>query len=430
MPDEREQDIPPVTLIGLHVESVKKIHVVDMSLPPVGVVRIVGANEAGKSSILGSVESLLRGAKADGEMPIHKGSKDAEAIGDFGAFKVKRRWTEKTTTWQVTRNDKVVPRPEEFLKALVGAGVAFDPGEFVRRKPKDQIDLLLKACPLSQDPRELDKERKEAYDKRTGINQRSKALKARIDAILIPENTPDAEVPTTEIVKERDLVVGALADRRALIDKITAQNTRVAEQREVLRKLQQELRLATEVLNSFEGLAKELSDQLLALPEPTMDESDKKLAEIEATNRQVRIKKERAGLTVEYDAMVKEADELTGSIEWLDNLKAGLLAEVTLPVEGLAIEEVGGEHQITIRGIPVSECSASQSLKLGMAIAMALNPKVRIIVMQNASLMDKTSIELVDQICREKGYQCLCEIVGDEVGEAGGFLLVEGELKP
>lgn len=423
MSAEERESIGPVTILGFRAESLKRLHVVKMTPPSKGQVRIVGPNEAGKSSVLDTITLVLKGPKAGVEMPIHRGATEGEGELDFGEFTAKRTFTEKGQYLHVKRKDGK-PARQDFLDSLVGSGLAFDPLEFSRKKGKEQVDMLLQACKLSQDPREIDKERKEAFDKRTEVNRRAKALKARLDAIPIHADVPEEEIPATEAIHERDIVVKAMAERQALVNRISEQTRRIEEQREVLRQLQQELRTATAKMETFAAAAVEMQATLDAMPEPTMADADKKLAEIEAVNAKVRLMKNRKGLVTEYDALVKEADDLTASIEWSDSMKANLLAEASLPIEGLNVEEGG----ITINGIPLNDCSASQVRKLGTYIAMALNPTIRVILLRDASLFDQESLEEVCSLAEEKNYQVWCEIVGTDLGEQGGFLLCEGEL--
>jgi len=64
-----------------------------------------------------------------------------------------------------------------------------------------------------------------------------------------------------------------------------------------------------------------------------------------------------------------------------------------------------------------------------MGLAMALNPKVRVILVREASLMDDASMELVDSLARKHGFQCWLERVGSEAEGDQSFVLEAGQLK-
>jgi len=77
----------------------------------------------------------------------------------------------------------------------------------------------------------------------------------------------------------------------------------------------------------------------------------------------------------------------------------------------------------------LNQCSSSQQIKIGMAIAAASNPKVRVATIREGSLLDDASMEMIDEIAREHGVQCFVERVGQEPEGENSFVLEEGELK-
>ena len=82
-----------------------------------------------------------------------------------------------------------------------------------------------------------------------------------------------------------------------------------------------------------------------------------------------------------------------------------------------------------IRGIPLSQCSQSQKLKVGMGLAMALSPTVRVVLIREGSLLDDDSMRLVDTMAREHGTQVWVERVAPDTGGENSFMLVAGELQ-
>lgn len=425
------QQIPPVTLIGLHVERLKKIKVVDLSPPAIGPVRIIGPNESGKSSLLDSVAILLKGPTAAGSMPIQHGADDAEIVGDFGAFRVRRKLTQKGAYLQVTRNDTKVARPQDFLDSLIGQGIAFDPFAFARYKPAQQVDLLLKAVKLQQDPREIDRDRKSLYDERTEVNRRAKALEARIDSIHVPQDVPDAEVPVATLIEEREELAKENADRQVLIERLAGQRDQIQYTRERIAKLESELRATKENCEAFVSAADLMERLLVDRPVREFTEIDAKINALDETNRQVRQKQERDRLVHDLGALLQQADDKTAVIEMYDAMKRGLLEGIQLPVEGLSVEEVGGEYQVAVNGIPLTECSASQRLKVGMHIALALNPTVRVVLIREGSLLDAESMSIVSGMAMSHHAQAWIEVVSDDgdPSDDRSFVLEEGELR-
>ncbi|MBA7591399.1 hypothetical protein ES708_33555 [subsurface metagenome] len=62
-----------------------------------------------------------------------------------------------------------------------------------------------------------------------------------------------------------------------------------------------------------------------------------------------------------------------------------------------------------------------------MSIAMALNEKFKVILVKDASLLDKENLKVIREMAKDGGYQVWLEMVSD-TGEMG-FYFVEGEIE-
>ena len=80
-----------------------------------------------------------------------------------------------------------------------------------------------------------------------------------------------------------------------------------------------------------------------------------------------------------------------------------------------------------MNGVPLEQLSAAEQLKLSMDIAMAENPKLRVILLKDASLLDPQSTDYVRRRAVQEGYQVWEERVSAE--GAVGFVIEDGELK-
>ena len=68
-----------------------------------------------------------------------------------------------------------------------------------------------------------------------------------------------------------------------------------------------------------------------------------------------------------------------------------------------------------------------EQLRTSIAIAMALNPKLRVIRVRDGSLLDEESLKLIADMADKEDYQVWCERV-DSSGKIG-FVLENGHLK-
>jgi len=84
------------------------------------------------------------------------------------------------------------------------------------------------------------------------------------------------------------------------------------------------------------------------------------------------------------------------------------------------------ETEITYDGTPYSQISCSEQLKVAIKIAMALNPRLRVIRIADYSLLDAASKNMVEAMAKEFDFQVWAEEV-DESGKVG-FYIENGEI--
>lgn len=417
------------TVVGLHISGLQKISVVDLTPPKDGVVRIIGKNEAGKSSLLNSIALALAGLPKGAPSPLQHGRDRGEVVVNLGPFQVQRVFTESNQYLTVKRADGKVAKPQAFLDELVGQGLGFDPFAFSTMKPAQQVTLLLDALKLEQDPRDIDKERQGYYEQRTEKNREVKSLEARIAAIPDRPEVPSEEISVADLMQERAEALKAKLEFQNVKERLSRADSDVLKAQAEVDRIKRVLVDAETSLRHCQAEKDALTNALASITVPDTTDLDERLTSVEETNRAVRAKQERTRLVTELATVAAKAQELTEAMDLCDVMKESVLAGAELPVEGLGFETVGGEYMVCINGIPLSQCSQSQKLKVGMGLSMALNPKVRVILIREASLLDDESMALVDAMARTHGYQCWLERVGQESEGENSFVLEAGELR-
>ena len=56
-----------------------------------------------------------------------------------------------------------------------------------------------------------------------------------------------------------------------------------------------------------------------------------------------------------------------------------------------------------------------------MAVAMAINPDLRVVIIRDGSLLDTKHMAVIEQMAKDKDFQVWMEIV-DESGEVGVYI--------
>jgi ABC-type cobalamin/Fe3+-siderophores transport system ATPase subunit len=194
--------------------QVKGLKVVEFNPDP-EVVKITGANGAGKSTVLDIIKALFTGDT----MPVRKGSAKGLVNIQIGEYNVSWDLKAGETGKVVVKDSKgaTMPAPREFLKKMAG-NKAIDPLCFIRMDRKDQIKTLFQLVPG------LEASLKDINDRYVKVQQqRSNTLalqtKAKVDLSRIPEH---AQVPELVICDE-------LA---AEVNRMNRQNTLNAERQE------------------------------------------------------------------------------------------------------------------------------------------------------------------------------------------------------
>ena len=423
-------------IIGLTAENIKRLVAIEIE-PTGALVQITGRNGHGKSSTLDSIWWALARAKHIQAAPIRKGQNTARIRLDLGELIVtrtfERRDDDEVTTKIIVHNADGVrlPSPEKALDDLIGA-LSMDPLEFMRAKPEAQVKTLRSFVP-DVDFDEIEHENKADYDKRTEVNRNAKSLLAQAMAIKVPPGTPVKRIDESDLVAqlekagEHNAEIEARKARREAVKKEIADcEARKAELIEMRAEL---LRQADELETRSSKVGEraiELNEKLVnapALPDP-IDTADlrRKIDEARTVNEAVDARTRRGDLEKRVAALEAESADLTAAI---DGRKADMekaVAAAGLPIEGLSL----GEDEVMLDGLPLNQASDAMQLRTSLAIAMALNPKLRVIRVRDGSLLDSDAMKIVAEMAEKHDFQVWIERV-DDSGKVG-FVLEDGQV--
>lgn len=79
---------------------------------------------------------------------------------------------------------------------------------------------------------------------------------------------------------------------------------------------------------------------------------------------------------------------------------------------------------VTLNGLPLDQASAAERLRVSVAIRLAMNPRLRVLLIRDANLMDRESMRLVAEMARAAGAQLRLERV--EVDDQATVLIEDG----
>ncbi|NWL13270.1 hypothetical protein DM793_18560 [Paenarthrobacter nitroguajacolicus] len=400
-------------IVSLQSTNYKRLKAVRIEPDQNGNLVVIGGNNGqGKSSILDSITAALGGVNAKTTpKPIRDGEERAEIILETDDLVVVRRFTAGGSTLTVKSPDGAVyPKGQAKLDDLLGK-LSLDPLAFTHLSDKEQLATLLDLVELPFSPDKLAAERKNLFDRRTEANRSVKDLAARAAEYgSRPADLPDEEVSVKDLV-------AAYRAGQSLNHEIDVARTARDGWAEKVERVKRELADAERQL-------KEAQHRLDTAPEKVdLEAIEAKVDGAEEINSAIRRHKEGERVRAELEQWTQAAAELSAAIEEVDRQKATGLAAAKFPIADLGFDESG----VTYQGVPFKQASSAEQLRVSLAMAIALNPKLRVIRIADGSLLDKDNLALVESIAREHDFQVWIEMVGD--GDGRGIIIEDGEIK-
>ncbi len=420
-------------ILKFSAENVKGIKVVEIT-PAGDVVTISGKNGAGKSSILDAIEATLCG----GALPLGKDAERGEVTIDLGEYTVNRIITEKTDRLIVKNKDGAnYPSPREFLSKFIGP-LSIDPLAFIKLKEKEQLDILFKLSPgLKESLEAADKKIADLKSQRSDIRKDGERAKMDLERAPHYQDVPEDEVSVAELsqqlndamqinklceghvrkITESQQLVRVFTERQSVLEQAVtdAENLLAKAKRDLAKNIAEN----QEQKETLETLVK---DQPSLVPIQPITEQ---MASAENTNKKIRDNKARAFLQGRRDALAESYTAKGKEVTEAEEARASLLKGSEFPVPNLSVDN----GVITAGGIPIWQLCTAEKVRIGASIAVSQNPKAKIILADDVSLLDSDNLKILFDICKE--FQ-LWIVKNDESGSQG-FYVEQGvftETKP
>ena len=411
-------------LISLEAENVKRLKAVSLTFKD-GATVIGGRNGQGKSACLDAIAMTLGGEKLVCETPLRKGETAGYATVTLGEpdpmFRVTRRFTAKgATSLSLEAADGSRPKsPQTLLESFYGT-LTMDPLEFSRMDPKRRADVLRELVGL--DTTGIDSEIKAAEEGRTVLTREISRLEGALKTAPHHDGVPAEEESVTaiadelksadDVVKKRDDLTHAAADRRKEAS-VAAERAKAARDRmEALRKeiaeCEEKARLGDEGEKAALRAAETKDTDAAAVLVPDRHAIRDRLKGAEAVNTKVRENKVRAGVDL---LLRKERDKHAKATRQIDGLREGrqkMIRDAKFPVEGLGLDEMG----VKFDGLPFDQAASSEQLRISVAMGLAMNPRLKLLLIRDGSLLDDANLAMIGAMAEAAGAQVLIERVG------------------
>jgi DNA repair exonuclease SbcCD ATPase subunit len=411
-------------VIRLQAQNFKRLSAIDIT-PEGNTVIISGRNAAGKSSVLDAIWAALSGKFANGlDKAVKDGEKKASVKLETETLIITRNWTEtgKPTLKVENKEGAKFSSPQAILDDLVGS-LSFDPLAFTRQSGKAQLETLLSLVDLGINLEEVDAEAKKIFDQRTEIGREGKQLAGALQGCpTVPEDTPDEPVSVAVLMEEMDKANSTVASNIEERHLLKFNQGNLSDTISEIASLEEQLEEARARRESLLSAIADMQPKVAALIDPDIDSLRSRISQADTVNANVRAKQQSTDLAAKVRAKRAEYDELTGQLNAVQQRKAEALQQAIFPVDGLGFAEDG----VTFQGIPFSQASSAEQLRVSLGMAMALNPILRVIRITDGSLLDSDSMAEVQRMATENDYQVWVETV-DTSGKLG-IVIEDGEV--
>lgn len=436
-PEEQPTDNETsMKFFGLNLSNFKNIShkVIDIGGKSI---MIVGPNGSGKSSLIQALCSPLD-TKIIPTKPIKKGEErsmiEVTLKGMHGGQPVKYTLelffspgNEKGRLVVRDEQEQVIKAPATFIKGLIG-NVSFNIVEWLHESNEKKLKMLkqLTGCEL-----EIDKINKSIAEKKS-TKKYKKERAGELESVLKNHGYTQDEIekyskpvdiaPIQAELANVSTSITAYADvenkMNIFKNGITSEETKIANRRKEIERLQLLIKAEGEAIEiSFSEITKHKNNLtkgdawLAAKVKPSSEEISTRLNGATTHNQHHEKVKALSENKREEMKAKQELIAIDGEIEKLEKDRGDLISKSQLPIKGLTFTE----DQIFIDGLPLEsgQQNTASLFDIGVDVAIALNPGLKVIFLHEGSLFDKKNLEIIIKKIEERGYQVVAEIVAE-----------------
>lgn len=397
-------------IIKLQADNFMRLVAVNIT-PDGNLVRVTGKNGSGKTSCLNAIVAALGGSKAVPDKPIREGQGAARVVVETDEYIVTRKFTLGKTTLEIkNKSGSTITSPQKLLDSIVGP-ISFDPLAFSEMKDKEQREMLLKLLGLSLD--EHDAKIEKLRNERAELLASKKRADGDLELLKQTPGLPDEEISVAQL--SRQLQEATASNQRAMVlsDNLTGRQQAIAARRDQIKAIEADIA-------QMETVCRSLETEISSMSIIDTSEIETQIATAEETNRNIRDNRSYRTAAAKTNDLAEAIKAKYNAIQDAENAKAEAIGKAKMPVDGLGVDANG----ITLDGVPFRQVNHAKRLEVSLAVAMAENPKLRVMLC-NGNGLDKETLQALDKLAADKDYQLWVETATD--GERGvGIVIEEG----
>src|SRR5690606_8362615 len=267
------------------------------------------------------------------------------------------------------------------------------------------------------------------FTERTVLNRQVKELEAQLKdyADVQPVEIPDiSEIQAKKKEAEennsniRDLKSTIARQEQSLESLVNERNAVLEEIKKLEKKLEENDLRIYKANTTIKGNEEKLKTMSIV----DTSDFDNQIAEYGTLVNKAQVYDRKVQIEKEYSKKKGNAEQMTSNLEGLLKEKEKQLEEANLPVPGLDFKN----GDVSFNGIEFEQINTAEKIKISMCMAMALNPRLKVVRIMNGSLIDSDGMDEIKKIAQEKGFDIWIEKVSNRKTSENSFLISEGEL--
>ena len=403
-----------VKINKLEIENVKRIKAVQLEPKAEGLTVIGGRNRQGKTSVIDAIAWALGGDRFRPSQAQREGAltpPDLRVELDNGLI-VERRG--KNSELKVT--DPSGRRGGQQLLNEFVEQLALDLPRFMQASSREKANTLLQIIGLREQLAALEGQEQDLYNRRRSIGQIAIQKAKYAEELPFDPTAPTEPVSVSELIRQQQEILARNGENQ----RKRAQAASLQAEKERLRRQLAELQARyDEICCSLEIAQKSAA----ALLDESTAELEENIANIEQLNRRVQSNLDRERALDEVAQYQAEYDGLSEALEQCRQAKLDLLAGAQMPLPGLSV----AEGELVYQGQRWDNMSASEQLRVAVAVVRRLNPKCGFVLLDKLEQMDLPTLQEFGSWLEAEGLQVIATRVS--TGGECSVIIEDGYIK-
>lgn len=413
-----------IKIESLIIRNFKRVRFAEIEFKQDGSTILGGENRQGKSTFLDAIKALLGGKKYLPSNIHNEESEGATALirtklsngieversGKNGALKV---LVDGKKGNQSTLN--------EFLNEF-----ALDISKFIRSTEKEKAELLIKHLGIAEKLEFLDEKIKKIFTQRSVANADTARKQKLAESITVYDEAPIERVEVVSLVaelqtktKENDRLNDLTEERSRIREDGIKANKKIEELKAQIQEIEEN---KIDLLEKYNVIDSEIKEFVYH----DLDGIQSKIENAESLNHMFDSNQKGIELKKEFEAVKKEAQDLSDSLDEARQQRKKLVEGIKLPLPGLSIE---GES-LTYNGQKWDCMSGAERLTVATAISRAFKPDCGFVLVDELEQMDWKTIEQFNTWAIEEGIQIIGAMVCDDDKAGENVIIIEdGRVK-